>query len=78
MGRTDFRRNCRTAGIGCIDCKGVLIKNILSVMEPIWQKRAELQKDPNRIDDIIDAGNKRAREATEATMRKVRAAIGFD
>jgi len=76
--QAESAEGCRTAGIGCIDCKKVLIKNVFNVMKPIWERRKELQENPGKIAEIIEAGNGRAREATEATMAEVRAAIGFD
>jgi len=76
--REELAQGCRTAGIGCIDCKKVLIRNVFNVMEPIWEKRAELLGNPEQIADIIDMGNRRARQAADATMREVRAAIGFE
>src|SRR4030065_1690815 len=44
---------CRTAGIGCIDCKKVLIKNVFKVMEPIWTKRNGLINNPDVLHDIV-------------------------
>jgi len=76
--QAESAEGCRTAGIGCIDCKKVLIRNVFNVMEPIWEKRVELLKEPERIADLIDSGNRRARQAADATMREVRAAIGFE
>jgi len=75
--RSESAEGCRTAGIGCIDCKKVLIKNIFDVMNPIWERREKLLLAPDNIRDIIESGNKRARLAAEATMAEVRAAIGF-
>jgi tryptophanyl-tRNA synthetase len=74
----EVAEGCRSAGIGCIDCKKVLIKNIFGVMEPIWERRGKLMEDPGKISDIIEAGNSRARQASEATMQEVRSAIGFE
>jgi tryptophanyl-tRNA synthetase len=69
---------CRTAGIGCIDCKKVLIKNLFTVLEPIWDRRRNLVEKPDVLEDIIDAGSKKAREAAVETMIKAREAIGLD
>jgi tryptophanyl-tRNA synthetase len=68
---------CRTAGIGCIDCKKVLIKNVFTVLEPIWAKRAELGGNPEMLRDIIEKGNEKARRAAQETMGLVRKAMGL-
>jgi len=68
---------CRTAGIGCIDCKKVLIKNVLKVLEPIWAKREELIQDPRRLAEIVDKGTEKARKAAQETMGLVRTAMGL-
>jgi tryptophanyl-tRNA synthetase len=73
----EVAEGCSTAGIGCIDCKKVLIKNVKSVMEPIWKKRDELLKNPNRIEDIIQLGTEKAAKVAEQTMDEVREALGF-
>lgn len=68
---------CRTAEIGCIDCKKILIKNIFAVMEPIWTKRNELLKHPDILKDIVNKGNEKARRAAQETMGLVRDAMGL-
>jgi tryptophanyl-tRNA synthetase len=70
-------QGCRTAGIGCIDCKRVLIKNVFRVLEPIWTKREELIKDPERLKEIVDKGTEKARKVAEETMALVREAMGL-
>jgi len=68
---------CRTAGIGCIECKEVLIKNIFKVLEPIWRKRNELINNPDILDSIIDKGTLKAKKVAEETMTFVRKAMGL-
>jgi tryptophanyl-tRNA synthetase len=68
---------CRAAGIGCIDCKKVLIRNVFRVLEPIWARRAELLNNPTRLRKIVDHGNEKARKAAQETMALVRDAMGF-
>lgn len=68
---------CRTAGIGCIDCKKVLIRNVFKVLEPIWAKRAELLNNPGLLMEITESGNAKARKAAQETMALVREAMGF-
>ncbi len=66
---------CRTAGIGCIECKRILIKNIFGVMEPIWEKRNELLQHPDVLSDIVEEGIKKARKAATVTMTMAREAM---
>jgi tryptophanyl-tRNA synthetase len=68
---------CRRAGIGCVDCKKILAKNMNSYFEPFRQKRAELNQHPDLIFDILADGDKRARAIAEKTMAEVRDAIGL-
>jgi len=68
---------CRTAGIGCIDCKKILIKNVFKVMEPIWTKRNELRNSPDLLNDVADRGTAKAKKVAEETMRLVREAMGL-
>ena len=76
--QAESTEGCRTAGIGCIDCKGVLTKNVFTIMDPIWDRRTKLAETPDTITQILEAGRQKATAATEATMREVREAIGFD
>ncbi len=75
--REELARGCRTAGIGCLECKAVVIERLLELLGPYWERRAELEKNPSRVREILDEGNRRARRVAQATMDEVRAALGF-
>ncbi len=66
---------CRSAGIGCVDCKLRFANNLNKHLEPFRAKRAELAADPNKIQDILHDGAKRARAIAEQTMVEVREAM---
>lgn len=68
---------CRTADIGCIDCKKILIKNVFKVMEPIWSKRNELINNPDVLHEVVEKGIEKAKKVAEETMRLVREAMGL-
>lgn len=68
---------CRTAEIGCVECKKILAKNLNENLAPFREKRAELAKRPDDIKDILEDGAKRARNIAESTMQEVRKAIGL-
>jgi tryptophanyl-tRNA synthetase len=68
---------CRTAGIGCRDCKGRLKESLWATMAPIADRRASFSADPESIEMILDDGAARAREAAGETMRLVRSSVGL-
>jgi tryptophanyl-tRNA synthetase len=68
---------CRTAGIGCLECKKVMIKHVIEELAPFREKRATYEEDPKQIDDIIEAGNAVAHEQATETMGEVRKAVGL-
>ena len=68
---------CRTAGIGCMDCKKVLIPHVLELMEPIYAKRQELISHPGRLEEMARTGSEKAREAAAETMDAVRHAMNM-
>jgi tryptophanyl-tRNA synthetase len=72
----EVAHGCRTAGIGCIDCKKVLIRNVFRILEPIWKKRSELTTDPDLLSDIVKKGTEKARKEAQETMEIVREAMG--
>lgn len=73
----EVAQGCKTAGIGCIDCKKILIKNVLNYLEPIREKRSELIGSPDMLLDIAVKGSEKARNAAEETMKIVREAMGL-
>jgi tryptophanyl-tRNA synthetase len=68
---------CTTAGIGCIDCKKVLIKNVLTALAPIWKKRGELLADPSYLVDVAKEGSVRASAAAGETLDAVKKTMGL-
>jgi len=66
---------CRRAGIGCVDCKKLFAANLNKHLEPFRAKRAELESQPNYVQDVLDDGGKRARVIAQKTMEEVREAI---
>jgi len=66
---------CRTAGIGCIECKAAMADNLIKWIAPIRERRVEFEKNPKRVLELIDAGSKRARVEAVKTMTRVREAV---
>jgi tryptophanyl-tRNA synthetase len=68
---------CRSAGIGCRDCKGKLKESVEAVMAPIAERRATLAAEPERVEAILEDGASRARTAAAETLRLARAGMGL-
>jgi tryptophanyl-tRNA synthetase len=66
---------CKTAGIGCIECKHEMANNLIKWIVPIRARRLEFAAEPGRVLEVIDAGSDRARETAQATMKRVREAV---
>jgi len=66
---------CTTAGIGCLDCKEVLLKHMLPVLTPISGRRAALARDPDTVLDILEDGTARARKVASETLGEAKAAM---
>ena len=72
------QRGCRTAGIGCIECKQPVIDGVLSEQEPMRERARMYEEDPQLVKNIIADGCEKARKLAQETMRDVREAIGLD
>ena len=68
---------CRRAGIGCVDCKKLLAKNMNNHLEPLRAKRAEFAAKPAYVQDVLDDGARRACVIAEKTMEEVREAMAL-
>jgi len=68
---------CRTAGIGCIDCKQYVIDAMLAELKPIQQRVAEYLRDLAGVDAIINEGCEAARDVAQDTMEEVRKVMGL-
>jgi tryptophanyl-tRNA synthetase len=66
---------CRTARIGCIECKRAMADNLIKWIAPVRARRQEYETHPARVLEILDAGSKRARKTAQQTMERVREAI---
>jgi tryptophanyl-tRNA synthetase len=68
---------CRRAGIGCVECKKLMARNLNTSLEPFRAKRAELDSNPRRVWDVLQDGAERAGKIARQTMEEVRSAIGL-
>jgi tryptophanyl-tRNA synthetase len=72
-----IERDCRTAAIGCVDCKKILAKNINLDLEPFRARRREIAQEPEMVWDILHDGAARARQLADVTLADVKAAVGL-
>ena len=68
-------QGCRTAAIGCIECKAAMADNLIRWIEPIRARRREYEADPERVREILHEGSNKARKVAVKTMRRVREAV---
>ncbi len=69
---------CRSAGIGCIECKQPVIEAILEELKPIQERAAHYAEDPTLVKNVVAEGCERARKLARETMREVREAMGLN
>lgn len=71
-------QGCRTAGIGCLDCKQPLIEAVNAELKPIRERAAQYEEDPTLVRNIIQDGCEKASDLANDTMREVREAMGLN
>lgn len=69
---------CRTAEIGCLDCKKILLDNMYKELEPIQNKQKELRSKKDYIYEVLRDGKKRAKQIAQKTMDEVYKKIGIN
>ena len=68
-------RDCRSAAIGCVDCKKEMAEGLVKWIEPIQARRKQFEANPQQVWDILDSGSKQAQKVARKTMKRVRNAI---
>jgi tryptophanyl-tRNA synthetase len=71
----EIRQACRTAAIGCTECKAKLAENMLEGMRPHMERRRKYLDKPREVEDILAEGNKKARKVAQATYEEVKTAM---
>jgi len=71
----EIEEGCRSASIGCVECKQMMASNLNRALEPLREKRKELEANPQIIENIIDEGNRKARKIARNTMEEVREVV---
>ncbi|MDT8341448.1 MAG: tryptophan--tRNA ligase [Longimicrobiales bacterium] len=74
----DIDVRCRTAEIGCVDCKRILADNIAETFAPMRERAAHYRAHPEAVGEVLEAGAERARAIARETMARVRERMGLD
>jgi len=69
--------DCTTAGIGCVDCKKILARNLNAHLEPFRARRAGLAAQPNLVDDVLQDGARKATAIAAQVLAEVKDAVGL-
>jgi len=75
--RAELTEGCKTASIGCLDCKKVMIRHIVEELEPIRERRNELAQRPGLAAEVLADGAKRARQVADRTLEEAKRAMGL-
>ncbi|MFK7913892.1 MAG: tryptophan--tRNA ligase, partial [Pseudomonadales bacterium] len=71
-------QGCRSAGIGCIDCKKPLIEAVNAEQAVLRERARQYEEQPDVVQSILQEGAEKARDAAKDTLEEVRAAIGIE
>ncbi len=72
-----IEKECRTAEIGCVQCKRIFAQNLADYFAPFRERRAKLARDPDYVWDVLATGARRASTIATETIAQVREAIGL-
>jgi tryptophanyl-tRNA synthetase len=75
--REELAGGCRTAGIGCLECKTAVIDRLIELLGPFRAKRKTFEENPDSVWSILEEGRKKAEATAQKTMEEVRKAIGL-
>ena len=75
--QAEIRRGCTSAQLGCVDCKKIFLKNLEAFLTPLHERRAALDARPGAVEEILAAGNEKARAFAMSTMALAREKMGL-
>ena len=76
--RAWVKEGCKSAGIGCLECKEPVINGILSEQQPMLERAEPYMSNPKIVREIVQMGTEKARRVAQATMQDVRSAMGLN
>jgi tryptophanyl-tRNA synthetase len=71
------REGCQSAGIGCLECKGPIIEQVLEEQRPIRERARQYEENPELVRSILSEGAEQARDAAKSTLQEVRRVMGL-
>ena len=71
------QQGCRSAGIGCIECKGPVIEAVLQELTPMQDRAREFEANPDLVRNVINEGCEAAQDVASETLAEVRSAMGL-
>ena len=71
----EINGQCRSAAIGCVECKKIMAENLINALAPIREKRKYFEERPEMVQEIIASGNQKAQAVARQTMKEVRSAV---
>ncbi len=71
----DISVQCRSAAIGCVECKKMMAERLVEALAPVRDRRQYYEARPEMVKEIMAAGNQKARSVAQQTMEEVRAAV---
>jgi tryptophanyl-tRNA synthetase len=75
--QNELAAGCRSASVGCLECKKVVIDSLIELFAPYREKRKYYEKNPQLVWEIFEEGSRRARRIARQTLEDVHAALGF-
>jgi tryptophanyl-tRNA synthetase len=75
--RDILAEGCRTAGIGCLDCKGALLAHLMPRLDTIRERRLEVAADPSRLREMLQEGSRQAQVTARETLAEAKTAVGI-
>ncbi|PMP71721.1 MAG: tryptophan--tRNA ligase [Thermodesulfovibrio aggregans] len=75
--KKEIIEGCSTAGIGCVDCKKILIKHVINTLKPIWDKRQHIIDNPSLLIEIAHEGSTKAKKIAGETLKEMKEVIGW-
>ena len=69
---------CRSAEIGCVECKRLMAENLITAMAPLHENRQFYLAHPKIVEEIMVEGSRRARQIAMETMQQIKAAVKID
>ncbi len=75
--RQELDVGCRTASIGCVDCKKVFLSGLIPFLKEHQERRKTFENNPKKLDEIVEAGRVKARKVAQETLRLVYEKMGL-